>query len=211
MKIHVRKNQIEGDEREKIGSVLMQILYKDISELLKEELTTEEDQDTQKLIDELQCVQERGYLTKDEFMKIGIWKSPRPKHWYLSNSDETIAETTKKVFATDYEKRRIQLLTELVGVRIPTASAILMLTNPKEYGVIDIRVWEVLYQYGSVKVNPTGTNFSFENWYNYLMKLRYFAEKHGVKARDVERTLFEHDYKIHQGKGFIEVCFSQMC
>lgn len=178
----------------------MQKMYKDISELLEKELTTKEYDDTQKLIDELQCVQKRGYLTKDEFMKIGMWKSPRPKNWYLSNSAKTIRDITTKVFETDYEKRRIQLLTKLVGVRIPTASAILMLTNPMEYGVIDIRVWEVLYQYGAVKVNPTGTNFSFENWYNYLMKLRYFAGKHGVTARDVERTLFEHDYKIHRGK-----------
>lgn len=175
-------------------------VYGSISELLDKELRTQEYDDTQMLIDELKGVVIRGFLTKDEFMKIGMWKSPRPKNWYLQNSDESIVETTKKVFATQYEKRRMQLLTELIGVRIPTASAILMLTNPQEYGVIDIRVWEVLYQYSAVKVNPTGTNFSFENWYNYLMQLRYFADKYKVKARDVERTIFNHDYEIHQGK-----------
>jgi thermostable 8-oxoguanine DNA glycosylase len=177
----------------------MKNLYKNISELLDAELTVEEDGDTQMLINELEGAAERGFLTKDEFMKICMWKSSRPKNWYLKNSDKTIEETTAKVFDTQYEKRRMQLLTKLNGIRIPTASAILTLTNPQDYGVIDIRVWEVLYQYGSVNVNPTGTNFSFENWYNYLMKLRYFAEKHGVKARDVERTIFEHDYTIHKG------------
>jgi len=175
------------------------MMYQNISELLYEELDEEEDKDTQQLIDDLKDVRGRGCFIKEEFVKMGMWKSSRAKNWYLSNSPEDVVNTSKKVFSTKYEKRRIELLTTLQGVRIPTASAILMLTNPKDYGVIDIRVWEVLYQYEEVKVNPTGTNFSFDNWYNYLMKLRYFAEKHQVKARDIERTLFKHDYKIHKG------------
>lgn len=177
----------------------MEKRYESISELLENELITEEYEDTQQVIDELESVERRGFFTKEEFVKMGMWKSPRPKNWYLENTEEMIIETSKKVFLTKFEKRRIELLTRLRGVRVPTASAILMLTNPRDYGVIDIRVWEVLYLYDSVKVNPTGTNFSFENWYNYLMKLRFFAKKHGVSARDIERTIFEHDYQIHDG------------
>ena len=170
--------------------------YSTIEELIKENLSTEEHAETLKLMNELKGVKKRGYFTKDEFLKMGMWKSPRPKQKYLKNSEEKIISISKKVLATKFEKRRIKLLTSLKGVSIPTASAILTLIDPQNYGVIDIRVWQVLYLYGSVKVKPTGTNFNFRNWYNYLMKLRYYAKKFKVSARDIERTIFFHHKKI---------------
>ena len=107
---------------------------------------------------------------------------------------------SQEVFATEYEKRRIELLTSLKGVRIPTASAILMLTNPKSYGVIDIRVWQLLYLYDAVTSNPSGMNFSFNNWFHYLQKLRYWAKAFNVSARQIERTLFEYHKEIQDGR-----------
>jgi hypothetical protein len=174
--------------------------YKSIKELIERNLDTKEDDKTQTLIDELRGVAERGCFTKGEFLKMGMWKSPRPKNWYLANSEDEVVQISKEVFSTEFEKRRIDLLTRLQGVSIPTASAILTLTNPKDYGVIDIRVWEVLYLYGSVLVNPTGTNFSFKNWYKYLMKIRYFAKIFDVKTRDIERTIFLYHFKIQEGR-----------
>ena len=71
--------------------------------------------------------------------------------------------------------------------------------DPQNYGVIDIRVWQVLFLYGSVKVKPDGINFDFNNWYNYLMKLRFYAKKFKVSARDIERTIFFHHRNIQEG------------
>ncbi len=73
---------------------------------------------------------------------------------------------------------------------VPMASAILMLLNPKRYGVIDIRVWQLLHEVGTVTKNADGVGFNFKNWYQFLVVLRYFAKKLGVTARDIERTLF---------------------
>lgn len=174
----------------------MKKYYSTIEELIKNELDTKEDAETLKRMNSLKEIKKRGYFTKDEFLKMGMWKSPRPKQKYLQNSEESVSTISKKVFATKFEKRRIELLTELKGVSIPTASAILTLIDPKNYGVIDIRVWKVLYLYDSVKDNPTGTNFDFNNWYNYLMKLRYYAKKFKVSPRDIERTIFYHHKKI---------------
>ncbi len=70
------------------------------------------------------------------------------------------------------------------------ASALLMLLDPKRYGVIDIRVWQLLYKVGTVTENASGVGFEFKNWHQYLMIIRHFAKKLRVKARDVERTLF---------------------
>jgi hypothetical protein len=71
------------------------------------------------------------------------------------------------------------------------ASSILMLLNPKRYGVIDIRVWKFLHELGTVSKNASGVGFTFRNWYQFLMIVRYFANKFDCNARDVERALFE--------------------
>ena len=164
--------------------------YKTIEELLKNKLNKKEESKALKLINRLKNVKKRGYFTKKEFVEIGMWKSTRPKKHYLKNSEREIISISKKVLSTKFEKRRIELLTNIAGVNIPTASAILTLIDPQNYGIIDIRVWQILYVYGAVKTKPHGTNFNFKNWYNYLMKIRYYARKFKVSARYVERTLF---------------------
>ena len=79
------------------------------------------------------------------------------------------------------------------------ASAILTLINPERYGVLDIRVWQLLYALKSVRVNPRGQNFNFKNWYQYLCKLRFHAKELGVSVRVVERTLFSYHQEIQNG------------
>ena len=74
------------------------------------------------------------------------------------------------------------------------ASAVLMLLNPKRYGVIDIRVWQLLHALGTVTKNAAAVGFSFKNWHQFLVIIRLLSRKLGVRARDVERTLFA----IHQ-------------
>lgn len=184
----------------RIGGTKMKKEYRDITELIKKRLLRDEHPGTRDLINELKGVKKRGYFTRTEFLRICKWKSPRARRFYESNSAHSIRNISMKLFATDYEKRKIELITSLSGVKIPTASAILMLTDPKNYGVIDIRVWQLLYLYRSVSTKPTGRNFSFKNWYNYLMKLRYYARKFNVEARKIERTLFEYHTQIQKGK-----------
>jgi hypothetical protein len=79
------------------------------------------------------------------------------------------------------------------------ASAILTLTNPRRYGVIDIRVWQLLFDLGSVRTKPGGVGFSFKNWYHYLMKLRYHARTLGVPVRTVEYSLFLYHQRVRRG------------
>jgi len=173
--------------------------YRNLSELIKNKLSREEDLNTKKLINELKKVRKQGYFTKDEFLKMCSWKSPRPKRYYESNSAELIEDISKNVISTKYEKRKIDLLTKLKGVNIPTASAILTLIDPQNYGVIDIRVWQLLYLYGSVKKNPRGQGFNFNDWFYYLSKLRYFAKKFHCLVRNIEYSLFQYHKKIQVG------------
>ena len=93
----------------------------------------------------------------------------------------------------------MDFLTRLNGVSVPMASAILMLTNPRRYGVIDIRVWQLLYNMGTVTTNPDGVSFNFKQWSRFLKVIRYFAGKYNVGARDIERTLFNVHSRYQKG------------
>jgi hypothetical protein len=169
---------------------LKKLPYKRLQHLIGLHLSTKEYSATQKVINELSVARERGYLTKPELVKVCRWKSPRAIKHIQRNRADTIKKTTKAAFATRSEQKKLSLLTTLYGVSVPMASSILMLTNPARYGVIDIRVWQLLYEMGTVKSNADGMGFDFKQWYKYLMIIRFFAKKYKVGARDIERTLF---------------------
>jgi hypothetical protein len=179
---------------------LRRIPYRRLQSLVRAFLKENEEEDTAAVIRELRAVRTRGYLTRKELERICQWKSPRAIRHIRSNSPAKVKGATRRAFETRIELKRLDALCELKGVSIPMASAILTLTNPKRYGVIDIRVWQVLYQLGSVTKNAGGIGFSGRNWYQYLMILRYLSKKLGVTAREVERAIFSAHHAYQKGK-----------
>jgi thermostable 8-oxoguanine DNA glycosylase len=97
------------------------------------------------------------------------------------------------------ETERMELLITLRGVRVPVASSILTLLFPEKYGVIDIRVWQVLHQYGLVVPNARGRNLTVRQWLEYLRIVRELADKCGTTPRIVDRSLFELHRSQQQG------------
>lgn len=170
---------------------LKKLPYESLSPLVAKHLSTEEEPKTDRLIRNLAGAHVRGYLTKTELLQICRWKSARAIKQIRRNSADSIKRVTRKAFKTRSERTKLECLRGLHGVEIPMASAILMLTNPKRYGVIDIRVWQLLYEVGAVTKNKRGTGFRFNHWYRFLVLLRYYAKRHNVRARDIERTLFD--------------------
>jgi hypothetical protein len=118
-------------------------------------LSTEEDSKAATLIRELRQARGRGYLTRAELEKVCRWKSARAIRLIKKNSVTRIRTATRRALATQSERRRLEALTSLDGVSVPMASAILMLLNPRRYGVIDIRVWQLLYAVGAVTKNSS--------------------------------------------------------
>jgi len=174
--------------------------YKSLATLLDERLLREEHADTAERIKSLMHVQKAKCLTKSELADICRWKSSRAMRWIRQNTSAKIKHVTREAFTARSEREKINHLTSLKGVGIPMASAILMLTCPQRYGVLDIRVWRVLYALGSVRKNPRGTGFNFGNWYNYLCILRHHAKRLGVTVRAVEYTLFKYHQEIQVGR-----------
>ena len=169
---------------------LKKLPYRKLRILLMHYLSAEEDTETAALIRELQPARARGYLTREELEKVCRWKSARAIHLINRNSVARVRTATRRALTTRSERRRLEALTTLDGVSVAMASAILTLLNPRRYGVIDIRVWQLLYAVGEVTKKSGGVGFNFNNWYQFLMKLRYFAKQLGVGARDIERSLF---------------------
>ncbi len=178
---------------------LKKIPYKTLNSLIRACISEQEFEPTFTLVRELRSVRQRKCLTKNELIKICKWKSARAIWHIRKNTPAEIRKITGDALATQSEKKRIELLTMLRGVSIPMASAILMLTNPKRYGVIDIRVWQLLYEMKAVDTNPGGKSFSSDQWCEFLAILRQYAKKHNVTARVIERTLFAVHLKYQKG------------
>ena len=147
----------------------------------------------------LKNVNKRGHLRKTELIKICRWKSLRAINLIKNNPASIIRRRSQLALQTKSEKRKLEFLISLKGVSIPMASAILMLINPQRYGVVDIRVWQLLYKMKSVIKNPNGVSFNFNNWYQSLIILRYYSKIYEVDARDIERTLFRVHHLYQKG------------
>ncbi len=176
------------------------IRYKSLAPLIRDCLSTEEDEDTLKLIRDLRSVKTRGYLTKGQLEAVCAWKSSRAIRHIQANTHHRIKAATQTALGTRSERIRLESLVSLRGVSVPMASAIMMLLNPKRYGVIDIRVWQLLHRVGTVRSNPQGVRFTFDNWHQFLMILRHLAKQFHVKARDIERTLFYVHQELQDGR-----------
>lgn len=173
--------------------------YNSLPSLISKNLSKKEYPSTVDIKRQLSSIHTKKCLSKEDLILICRWKSPRALKLIKSNSTKKIERITKEAFKTRSERMKIELLTSLRGVSIPMASAILMFKNQKSYGVIDIRVWQLLYYMETVSCNPSGLNFTFNQWYQYLSIIRYYAKKKKVNARDIERTLFNVHSKYQVG------------
>ena len=142
----------------------------------------------------------KGWLDKSEFLEICLWKSRRPKRFYEQNSIKEIKEFTQKAFAENNEKTKVELLTNLKGVSIPTASAILCVTNSIKYPIIDIRCVETLIDLKLISWNNINSN----SWVEYLKIVRELAKKHNKTAREIEKGLFAYN-RIKLDKQYINL------
>jgi thermostable 8-oxoguanine DNA glycosylase len=134
-------------------------------------------------------IKKRGWLEKTEFLTICLWKSRRPKKLYYLNSDKDIISKSKMVFDEKNELNKIKILTDLKGVRIPTASAILSVVNPEIYPIIDIRCVQSLRDLGIINWKT----ITEKNWIEYLSIIRSLSKEKNKTAREIEKGLFSYN------------------
>jgi len=158
---------------------------------VRRHLSGREDEQTSALSRRLGAARRRGYLTKGELIAACGWKSPRSAPHVRANTHHRIRAVTAAALAAPDETSRVEALVQLRGVSVPTASAVLTLLDPRRYGVIDIRVWQLLHRAGQVTGRRRGVGLTTRDWLQFLDVLRALARKLRMRARTVERTLFE--------------------
>src|SRR5258705_13949638 len=169
---------------------IKKVPYATLEPLIRRHLSTTEDESTSALIRRLEPARDLGHLTRAELLAVCNWKSPRAIRHVRANNSEQVRRATKRALDTRSERGRLEALLSLKGVSVPMASAILTLLYPRRYGVIDIRVWQLLHKIGTVTGAASGVGFTFDNWSQFLVVVRDFAKRYGVRARDIERALF---------------------
>ena len=125
------------------------------------------------------------YLDKDKFIKIGLWKSKRPKKHYENNSDLLIREITQFSFETENEEVRIKSLLILHGVSYPVASVLLHFAFPHKYAVMDFRaIWSLGWSQSK--------SYDFDYWQKYCGEMRKISVDTGLDMRTIDKALWEY-------------------
>jgi len=178
---------------------LRKLPYKGLDDLFKDNKTEKADAKTAAVLKIFKKTKQRGWITKSDLIAVCRWKSPRAIHHIQSNRPQIVKTISRKAIQSRNEEEKMRLLVLLKGVSIPMASSILMFLNPRKYGVIDIRVWQVLYKLGIVKTNARGTGFSVSEWLLYLDIIRVHALKNNMSVREAEYILFQVHEKYQWG------------
>jgi hypothetical protein len=136
-----------------------------------------------------------GDFSRRHFDTIFEWKTGnRGKSRPAKNNDKSIARALKLVVEErDNPIRPIDALTQLSGVGVPVASAIMTAVFPGRFTVIDFRALSAL----SVEGYSTSSSEKYLEYVEYCIAL---ARNWGVTLRDLDRALWKwsekHDAKL---------------
>ena len=133
-----------------------------------------------------QEAREARLLTREQFLAISRWKSPRPQPFCERNSEAYVREVTTAAFAATDPRFKIEVLRLLDGVDWPTASAILHFCDAAQRPIMDYRAFWSLGQ-----PTPAG-RYSFVLWNAYVHATRSLARAHAVSMRTLDRALWAY-------------------
>jgi len=131
------------------------------------------------------AIAERGFMKKDELRIIAQWKAPRSAGHIEKNPEAYVREITGFSFSATTERARIEVLTNLDGVRWPTASVILHFFHKEPYPILDFRaLWSV-----SLDVPA---QYSFEFWWPYVDFCRKLSRRVNMDMRTLDQALWQY-------------------
>ena len=127
----------------------------------------------------------RGFYTREEFLLVCAWKTPRSRPKVAANDDEAVRGATGRALVTTDERERLEALTALAGVGVPTASTLLFFAFPDDYPILDVRALESLGQ-------RARSTYPASFWLEYLAACRALAREHGVSVRTLDKALWQY-------------------
>ncbi len=134
-----------------------------------------------------------GHYTVAGFLPVCYWKSPRALGWQLMNRSSEIESKSNSAFRNDHPWT---VLTTLVGVGVPTASALLTFWDPKRYTILDVRAINALAAAGAAWEGKPFQRNTASLWNarygEYLVCCRAIASHVGRDLRTVDRALWHY-------------------
>jgi len=127
----------------------------------------------------------RGFYRRNEFISVVSWKSPRTGGLAARNSAAEVEYVTRAALGAP-EPLKASLLSVLVGVQTPVASAILAVADPSNFTIIDWRAEESLRHFGYLQEFESGR----VPYGPYLELCRGTAKRLGVRLRELDRCLW---------------------
>jgi thermostable 8-oxoguanine DNA glycosylase len=125
-----------------------------------------------------------GFLSRDLFLVIARWKSKRPTRHYVKNSEADVREASRLAFLAPTEAEAIHALTDLHGVGLRTATALLHWMRPEEFPILDFRVIGALGE----KEPKSWEDVAYYS--RIAARVRELARKYGVSLRELDRALW---------------------
>lgn len=127
----------------------------------------------------------RGFYTRDEFVAVCRWKTPRSAPRVAQNSSQDVERATRvALLEASAEAERMDALRSLHGVEWATASVLLHLAYPERYPIIDRRALHAL------GVRQRGS-YSFGFWQEYVRACVRLAEEAEVDGRTFDQALWQ--------------------
>jgi hypothetical protein len=128
---------------------------------------------------------ERGWYTRDEFVKVCGWKTKRSTPLVALNSAEAVQAATRVALSEAHtERERVEALRSLRGVDWATASVLLHLAYPERYPILDKRALHAL----GVRAPAA---YSFRFWEAYVTACLRLAEQASVDGRTFDQALWQ--------------------
>ena len=147
-------------------------------------------------------LQKQGFLTKADWERILDWKlatdhgsqRPRIERLLQQNSEDDYRKASKEAFSiieldNKTTRQRLARLMKLQGVGIGIASAVLALTLPEKFCVIDPRGWRALF-------GETKNGFSMRDYLHYRSTVQDLAAKLGWSVQETDEALWAYDIEI---------------
>lgn len=91
---------------------------------------------------------QKSYLSREELYELAHLNSTRSSYHVKKNPEDRVEKLTGIAYQIDDTFARLALYSSLMGIGIPTASAILTSLDPENHCVIDTRVWATLWRLG---------------------------------------------------------------
>jgi hypothetical protein len=130
-------------------------------------------------------VGERGYYDRQDLLAVGRWKAKgRTQSRLKANTDSEIRDITRMALeaALPYQHR---ILTLLKGVKVPTATALLMVWDKNRHTVIDVNAVKALFEHSEI-------NTQTPSYMEYLAVCQEISRRCERSLRTVDQALYEY-------------------